>query len=81
MVETAGRAEGGVLAKVLERERGELAGPLLDKGCEDGFVVVTNQNDLLDGGDFGDGDERVVDQGVAGDFEEGLFRTGELQKS
>lgn len=72
VVETAGCAEGGVLAEVLESELREFGGPLLDEGGEDGLVVVANEDYFFDGGDLGDGDEGVVDEGVAGDFEEGL---------
>lgn len=45
---------------------------LLDEVAEDGLVVVADDEDFLDLGDFGDGGEAVGDDGVAGDFEEGL---------
>ena len=74
MVEAAGGAEGLVLAQVADGDLGELLGGVLDEVAEDGLVVVADDVDLLDllVGDAGDGREAVPDDGVAGDFEEGL---------
>lgn len=47
---------------------------VVDEGAEDGFFVVAYDEDFVDLRDFGDGAEAVFDDGVAGDFEEGLER-------
>lgn len=74
MVETAGGAQGLVLAQVLDGEVGELIGGVLDKVAEDGLLVVADDEDLGDllAGNTLDGRQAVPDDGVAGDFEEGL---------
>lgn len=72
MVQAAGGAQGLVLAQVLDGEVGEVGGGILDEVAEDGLVVVADEVDLVYGGDFGDGGQAVVDDGVAGDVEEGL---------
>jgi hypothetical protein len=73
VVEASGGAEGLVLAEVLDGgEDGELLGGVLDEVAEDGLVVVADDVDVVDGADGGDGREAVPDDGVAGDFEEGL---------
>jgi hypothetical protein len=72
VVETSGGTEGGVFTEVADLEAGELGGPLPDRSGEDSLVVVSDKDNLLDRGDLGDGAERVPDQGVAGDFKEGL---------
>lgn len=46
---------------------------VLDEVAENGLVVVANEEDFGDLGDSGDGIEAVLDDGLAGDFEEGLF--------
>lgn len=45
---------------------------VLNEVAEDGLIVVSNNEDLVDLGKFGDGSEAVRDDGVAGDFEEWL---------
>lgn len=72
MVQAAGGAQGLVLAQVLDGEVGEIGGGILDEVAENGLVVVADEVDLVYGGDFGDGGQAVVDDGVAGDVEEGL---------
>lgn len=72
VVQAAGGAQGLVLAQVLDGEVGEVGGGILDEVAEDGLVVVADEVDLVYGGDFGDGGQAVVDDGVAGDVEEGL---------
>lgn len=46
---------------------------VLDKVAEDGLVVVADEEDFGDLGDSGDGVEAVLDDGLAGNFEQGLF--------
>lgn len=50
-----------------------LAVGVLDEVTEDGLVVVADKEDFGDLGDSSDGIEAVLDNGLAGDFEEGLF--------
>lgn len=47
-------------------------GPFLDVRGEDRLVVIADEDDLFDGRDLGDRAERVPDQGVSSNFEEGL---------
>jgi hypothetical protein len=46
---------------------------VLDEVAEDGLVVVADEEDFGDLGDSGDSIEAVLDDGLAGHFEEGLF--------
>lgn len=46
---------------------------ILDEVAEDGLVVVTDKEDFGDLGYSGNSIEAVLDNGFAGDFEEGLF--------
>lgn len=46
---------------------------ILDEVAKDGLVVVADEEDFGDLGDSGDGVEAVLDDGLAGDFEEGLL--------
>lgn len=48
-------------------------GGILEEVTEDGLVIVANEVDFVYRGDFGDGGQAVVDDGVAGDIEEGLL--------
>jgi hypothetical protein len=46
---------------------------VLDEVAEDSLVVVADEEDFGDLGDSGDSIEAVLDDGLAGHFEEGLF--------
>lgn len=46
---------------------------VLDEVAEDGLVVVANEEDFGDLGYSGDSVEAVLDNGLAGNLEEGLF--------
>jgi hypothetical protein len=72
VVQTTSGAESFVLAEILDGDRRELFGGVLDEVTEDRLVVVTDDVDLLDllVGDAGDRAEAVPDDGVTGDFEE-----------
>jgi hypothetical protein len=72
VVQATRRAEGLVFAQVLDAQLGPGAGDGVDEGLEDGLLVVADDEDLFDLGDGGDGAEAVLDDGVAGDGEEGL---------
>lgn len=72
MVETTSSAESLVFAQVLDGNVRVIAGGILDEVAEDGFVVVSNDEDFLDLRDLGNGREAVVDDRVAGNFEERL---------
>jgi hypothetical protein len=58
----------------LDSELGELLARVLDEIAEDRFIVVANQDDFSDIGDFGKSLEAVVDNGVPGNFEKGLIK-------
>jgi len=75
VVKTTGGAQGSVLAQVADGDVGVFAVGILDEIAEDGLVVVADKEDFGDLGDSGDGIEAVLDNGLAGDFEEGLFGT------
>lgn len=77
VVQAAGGAQRLVLAQVSQVDAGELLGRVLDEVAEDGLVVVADDVDVLDLLDAGNGREAVPDDGVAGDFEEGL---GEVKR-
>ena len=72
VVESAGGSQGLVFAQVADGDLGVGARAVFDEVAEDGFVVVADDEDFADFGDAGDGGEAVGDDGVAGDFEEGL---------
>lgn len=72
VVQATGGAQGLVLAQVLDGEVWEVGGGIFDEIAEDGLVIIADEVDLVYGGDFGDGGQAVVDDGVAGDIEEGL---------
>lgn len=72
VVQAAGGAQGLVLAQVLDGEVWEVVGGIFDEIAEDGLVIVADEVDLVYGGDFGDGGQAVVNDGVARDIEEGL---------
>lgn len=73
MVKTTSSAQGSVLAQVADGDVGVFAVGILDEIAEDSLVVVTDEEDFGDLGDSGDSIETVLDDGLAGDFEEGLF--------
>lgn len=73
VVEAAGGAEGLILAQVADGDLRVGARAVLDEVAEDGLVVVADDEDFADFGDAGDAGEAVGDDGVAGDFEEGLL--------
>lgn len=77
VVQTAGGAQCLVLAQIPQVNAGEFLGRVLDEVAEDGLVVVADDVDFLDLLDAGNGREAVPDDGVAGDFEEGL---GEVKR-
>lgn len=74
MVEATRGAEGLVLAEVFDGEAGELEAGVLDEVLEDLLLVVPDYVDLAEVGrrQLGEGLDAVPDDGVAGDFEEGL---------
>lgn len=72
MVEAASGSESLVFPQVFDRDLRVGARAILDEVAEDGFVVVANDEDLTDLGDFGDGGEAVRDDRVSGDLEERL---------
>mgnify|MGYP007054560879 CR=1 FL=1 len=76
VIQSTGGAQRRVLAQVQDAELGELLGGVLDEVAEDGLIVVADQDDLAEAGDIGKGLEAVVDDGVTGDFEQGLYATG-----
>lgn len=61
-----------VLAQVADGDGRVGARAVLDEVAEDALVVVADDEDFADLGDAGDGGEAVGDDGVPGDFEEGL---------
>lgn len=75
MVQSSSRAQRGVFSQVLDAELGELLGGVLDEVAEDSLIVVADQNDFAETGDLCEGLEAVVDDGVTGDFEKGLYAT------
>lgn len=76
VVETTGGTQRLVLAQVLDAQLGPCCGDGVDEGLEDGFLIVTDNEDFLDLGDGGDGAEAVLDDGVAGDGEQWLVGDG-----
>lgn len=72
MVQTACGAQRLVFPEVLDGELREAVGDGVDEGLEDGFLVVADDEDLLDLGNVRNGTEAVLDDGVSGDGEEGL---------
>jgi len=70
--ETTSSPESLVLAKITDGDLRVLFCGLLNERAEDGLVVVTNNKDLLDVANLGDGAEAVLENGVTGDFEERL---------
>ena len=69
MVETASGTQCLIFSQILNAQVWKLLARILDEVSEDGFVVVSNQNDFAETGDFGDGFEGVGNDWVAGDFE------------
>ena len=59
VVEATGGSESLVLAQVLQGNVRVCARAVLDEVAEDGLVVVSNNEDLVDLGKFGDGSEAV----------------------
>lgn len=74
MIQPAGGPQRRVLAQVLDGKLGELGGPLADVWREDGLLIVADQIDLFNRGHFSDGGERVPNERVPRDVEEGLRR-------
>lgn len=74
VVESARGAEGLVLAQVLDGQAGELGAGVLDEVLEDLLLVVADYVDLAEvvRRQLREGLDAVPDDGVAGDFEEGL---------
>jgi hypothetical protein len=72
VVETACRAEGLILAQVLDAQVGEVVRDRVDERLEHGLLVVADDEDLLDLGNVRDSAEAVLDDGVASDREERL---------
>lgn len=79
VIETSSGAEGLVFAKVADGDLRVGARAVFDEVAEDGLVVVADDEDFADFGDFGYGGEAVRDDGVAGDFKEGLGWRGSDQ--
>lgn len=72
VIEAPRRAQSLVLSQILDLDLRELSRRVFDEVTENGFVIVADQNDFLDIGDFGDGFQTVPDDGVAGNIEERL---------
>lgn len=72
MVETACGAESLVLAEVFDGDIRVCAGAVLDEVAEDGLVIVADDEDFADLWESGDCGEAVLDDRMAGDFEEWL---------
>lgn len=79
VVETASGAQSRVFTQVLHLELRELLGGVLDEVAEDGFIVVTDEDDLSNIGDLGEGFQAVVDNRMTGDFKEGLGKDWRCQ--
>jgi hypothetical protein len=73
VVQATGCPERLVFTQVFDTDLRVCAGTVLDEVAEDGLVVVANDEDFVDFGDAGDGLKAVLDDGVAGDFEQWLF--------
>lgn len=69
MVEPASGTQCLIFAQILNAQVWKLLASILDEVAEDRFVVVTNQNDFAETGDFSDSFQGVRDDRVAGDFE------------
>lgn len=74
MVQAPCRAQSCVFAQVLNPELREIRRGLLDEVAEHRFVVVADQDDFAQARNLGKSFEGVIDDGVAGDFEQGLSR-------
>jgi hypothetical protein len=72
MVETAGSAQRCVFTEVQDAKLGELLRSIFDEVTEDGLIVVANQDDFVDIGDFRKGLEAMVDNWMPGDFKKRL---------
>lgn len=72
VIQPAGGPQRRVLAQVLDGELGKLGGPLADVRREDRLLIVADQIDLFNRGHFGNGGERVPNERVSRDVEEGL---------
>ena len=72
MIEPAGGSKSLVLAEVLDAQGREGLGTVLQEGAEYVFLEIADQKHLADVRNAGYGAETVLDDGVAGDFEERL---------
>lgn len=72
VVQPTSGAERLVFAEVLDGEVGVGDGRILDEVTKDGFVVVADQVDFLNRGDFRNSGQAVVDDRMAGDFKQRL---------
>jgi len=70
--ETTSSSKRLVFAQVADGDLRVFFRSILDERTENGLVIVTNDEDLLDVVDLGDSAETVFDDGVTGDFEERL---------
>jgi hypothetical protein len=61
----------------LNSELGELLAGVFDKITKDRLIVVADQDDFSDIGDFGESLEAVIDNGVTGNFEKGLIESND----
>jgi hypothetical protein len=59
MVETTSRSKSLVLAQVFDGDLRVSAATVLDEVAEDGLIVVTDNEDLANLGELGDGSEAV----------------------
>jgi len=59
VVKTSSGSECLILAQVLHGDLRVCAGAVLNEVAEYGLIVVTNDEDLVDLGEFGDGSEAV----------------------
>ena len=65
MVQAACCAEGLILAEILDGDVWIYPTAIFDEVAEDTLIVVANDEDFADLGDFGDGSEAVGDDRVA----------------
>lgn len=61
-----------VFAEVLDSDLGEFAGGVFDEVAEDGFIVIADEDDFFDVGDFSDCSQAMPEDRVTGDIEQGL---------
>ena len=73
MIEAACCAQSLILAEVLDTQLGPATGNGVDKGLEDGFLIVADNENFFNLGDGCYSAKAVFDDGVAGDREQRLL--------